>query len=216
MRIPTHQTIAAYLALFIALGGVSYATIQLEQGSVASREIKDRSVKPIDLANSAKPLSTAKLRDVVTDVITDPASGVLITVKSEKGDKGDPGERGPQGEQGPQGSAGTNGNPGAKGDPGQTGSTGPQGPAGTAAAYGHIAADGSGSPNGVSYTHPGLGVYCMALGSASSLVVTPDNYNATTYVRKPAASDNSCTAGWWLVVIVNSGGVDTGFFFAAN
>ena len=34
-RLPTHATIAAYLALFFALGGVGYAASQLPAGSVA-------------------------------------------------------------------------------------------------------------------------------------------------------------------------------------
>ena len=42
VRWPSHGTIAAYLALFIALGGTAYA---LERGSITSREIAKGAVK---------------------------------------------------------------------------------------------------------------------------------------------------------------------------
>jgi hypothetical protein len=37
------------LALFLTLGGTSYAAVTLEAGSVGSREIRNRSVKMADL-----------------------------------------------------------------------------------------------------------------------------------------------------------------------
>ena len=39
--------IVAYLALFIALGGTSYAAINLPAGSVGNRQIKNHSITPI-------------------------------------------------------------------------------------------------------------------------------------------------------------------------
>ena len=57
-RRPRHSTIAAYLALFLALGGTSYAVVNLPRNSVGSSElrknavrssdVKDRSLKAID------------------------------------------------------------------------------------------------------------------------------------------------------------------------
>jgi hypothetical protein len=47
-RRPSHGTIAAYLALFIALGGTAYA---LERGSVSSREIATGAVKRAEVAS---------------------------------------------------------------------------------------------------------------------------------------------------------------------
>ena len=46
IRRPSHGTIAAYLALFIALGGTAYA---LERGSVTSREIATGAVKKSEI-----------------------------------------------------------------------------------------------------------------------------------------------------------------------
>ena len=53
-RRPSHGTIAAYLALFIALSGTAYA---LERGSVSSREIATGAVKRAEIASGgvAKP-----------------------------------------------------------------------------------------------------------------------------------------------------------------
>jgi hypothetical protein len=42
IRRPSHGTIAAYLALFVALGGTAYA---LDRGSITSREIARGAVK---------------------------------------------------------------------------------------------------------------------------------------------------------------------------
>ena len=39
----------AYLALFVALGGTSYAAIKLPAGSVGNRQLKNHSVTPIKL-----------------------------------------------------------------------------------------------------------------------------------------------------------------------
>ena len=217
MRIPAHQTVVAYLALFIALGGVSYAALELDKDAVTSREIKDRSVKPIDLANSAKPLSTAKLRDVVTEVITDPATTLNINIKAEKGDKGDPGAPGATGATGPVGPQGAQGEPGGKGEPGAKGDTGQAGTPGTAASYGHVFANGTvDAVNLGGYTTPGLNVHCLSIANAKSLVVTPDDYDTEPFVLAPGASGNNCTAGWWEVVTSNNHAAATGFFFAAN
>jgi hypothetical protein len=92
----------AYLALSVALGGTSYAavnlprnsvgTTQLKKNAVTSAKIKNRSIKPADLAPNALQTGAA-------------------------------GARGPQGERGPQGA------PGAQGPKGDTGPAGPVGPA---------------------------------------------------------------------------------------
>jgi hypothetical protein len=39
--------VVAYLALFIALGGTSYAAIRLPAGSVGTRQIKNHSITPV-------------------------------------------------------------------------------------------------------------------------------------------------------------------------
>jgi hypothetical protein len=44
MRRPSHATVIAYLALFVALGGTGYAAINLPENSVGSKQIKPNAV----------------------------------------------------------------------------------------------------------------------------------------------------------------------------
>jgi hypothetical protein len=86
---PGHATIVAYLALFVALGGVSYAALRLPKNSVGSKQIKANAVK------SAKVKSGSLHAD-------DFRAGDLPA-----GPQGLQGERGIQGIQGVQGETGT-------------------------------------------------------------------------------------------------------------
>jgi hypothetical protein len=50
----TFANVNACLALFVALGGVSYAAIQLPKNSVGSKQIKKGAVTPVKLSSTAK------------------------------------------------------------------------------------------------------------------------------------------------------------------
>ena len=54
-----HATVVAYLALFIALGGVGYAAATLPANSVGTRQLKNGAVTKRKLANGA--VTTRKL-----------------------------------------------------------------------------------------------------------------------------------------------------------
>jgi hypothetical protein len=106
MRLPSHTTVIAYVALFASVGtGGAFAATKLSANSVGSREIKPRSVQVSDLARAARPkpavaapapsIDRASLRAAVADVVADPASGINITIHGEKGDPGAPGPVGP-------------------------------------------------------------------------------------------------------------------------
>jgi hypothetical protein len=76
---PRHATIVAYLALFVALGGTSYAAIvvtgkNVKDGSLTGKDVRNRSLAGIDLSKS--------------------------TVKSLRGQAGARGLQGPKGETG--------------------------------------------------------------------------------------------------------------------
>lgn len=45
--------VVAYLALFVALGGTSYAAISLPAGSVGARQLRNHSITPLKFNNSA-------------------------------------------------------------------------------------------------------------------------------------------------------------------
>jgi hypothetical protein len=94
------------IALFVALGGSSYAAVKLKANSVTGREIKNGSVTLADLNKNIRPQKSNKLfRSAVVDTVTDPASGVTIHVQSEPGIVGPQGAAGASGAQGPSGTA---------------------------------------------------------------------------------------------------------------
>src|SRR3954466_7923748 len=86
--------VVSYLALFVALGGTSYAALKLPANSVGTKQIKRHAVTPSKLS-----------------------SGVLSSLRGGTGPKGDPGAKG---DPGTNGAPGTNGTKGDKGDTGPT------------------------------------------------------------------------------------------------
>ena len=75
IRRPSHATIVAYLALFVALGGTGYAAItlpknsvgakQLRTGAVTSKDIRDNNIRSRDIRNN-----TIVGRDLRADTLT--------------------------------------------------------------------------------------------------------------------------------------------------
>jgi hypothetical protein len=59
-RRPNHATVAAYLALFIALGGASYAALQLPKNSVGQKQLKKNAVTTAKLKKNA--VTAAKIK----------------------------------------------------------------------------------------------------------------------------------------------------------
>lgn len=90
----TYSNVIATLALFVALGGASYAASELPAGSVGTEQLKDKAVTPRKLAPSAIGL-----------------------FKGEKGDTGPRGKQGAKGSQGTPGKPGVNGTNGTNGSP---------------------------------------------------------------------------------------------------
>ena len=48
LSLPRHGTVVAYLSLFVALGGTSYAAATLSRNSVRSGHIRNGQVKGVD------------------------------------------------------------------------------------------------------------------------------------------------------------------------
>jgi hypothetical protein len=83
----TFANVTSLLALFIALGGASYAAIKVPANSVGTKQVKNRAI------------TTRKLdRKVLTS---------LRGATGPQGQQGSPGSPGPQGVQGPKGDAGS-------------------------------------------------------------------------------------------------------------
>lgn len=116
------QQFVGYIALFVALGGVSYAAVALPKNSVGTKQIAKGAVKKADLGNNA--VTSAKVKDGSL-LLADFAPDVFA------GSNGTPGPQGPKGDTGPQGPTGDAGPQGPKGDTGEQGPVGPStGPAG--------------------------------------------------------------------------------------
>jgi Collagen triple helix repeat (20 copies) len=126
-RRPSPAMVVACVALFIALGGVTYAamvlpansvgTMQLRSNSVTSPKVKDHSLKALDFAAGEIPAAAAG------------ASG-SPGPQGPAGAAGIPGPSGSQGPVGPQGSVGPQGPAGPQGQAGPQGPSGPEGPPG--------------------------------------------------------------------------------------
>src|SRR5262245_58246327 len=59
-RRPSHATVVAYLALFVALGGASYAATQLPKNSVGPKEIRKNAVTTAKVKKEA--ITAAKVK----------------------------------------------------------------------------------------------------------------------------------------------------------
>lgn len=90
---PRPATIVAAIAVFLALGGTSYA---VARGSIGSREIKNNDVRSIDVRNGT--LSSGDL--------SRSAREALRGAQGPSGPRGPLGPQGPSGGQGPAGPAG--------------------------------------------------------------------------------------------------------------
>jgi hypothetical protein len=105
----SYANVMATMAVFIALGGTSYAAVSLSKGSVRSKHIRDKDVRSADLAADAV---TGRTVDDGSLSAADFAAGTLL-----RGPAGEPGAAGPRGETGPPGEPGATGAPGLAGAP---------------------------------------------------------------------------------------------------
>lgn len=113
----SYANVVATLALFVALGGASYAAVQLPRASVGSVQLQRDAVtseKVRDGSLSARDFSAAE-------------RARLKGARGAAGARGARGAAGPAGPQGPQGASGAPGERGAQGLQGARGETGAQG-----------------------------------------------------------------------------------------
>jgi Collagen triple helix repeat (20 copies) len=128
-----YPNVMATFAVFVALGGSSYAAVTLSRDSVKSKHIARGQVKRSDIAPAA--VRSAQVKDGSL-LAKDFKPGQLAA-----GTSGAPGPGGPQGPAGPTGAEGPSGSPGpagAAGSPGPAGAAGPPGPAGPAGPSGTV------------------------------------------------------------------------------
>ena len=99
----SYGNVVSTVALFVALGGVSYAATSLPANSVGTEQLKPNAVNSVKVANRSLRAVDFALRQL-------PA--------------GPAGRIGPQGPSGPKGDPGTNGTNGANGTNGKNGANG--------------------------------------------------------------------------------------------
>ena len=100
----SYANVAATLALFVALGGTSYAAL-----TVTGKNVKNSSLTGVDIKNSS--LTTADIKD---------SSLLARDFKAGQLPAGPQGAKGDKGATGATGAAGATGAPGAAGAPGAT------------------------------------------------------------------------------------------------
>src|SRR4051794_29508527 len=185
--------VIAYLALFIALGGTSYAAVRLPAHSVGTKQLRAGAVTATRI----------RTESITSDQIRD---HTLLADDFAMGES----PMGPRGPRGAQGAPGPQGLPGAVGPPGATGAVGAQGAAGTARAYGLVTRQGNLVPgrikNVADVNKPSAGVYCIRLAGsidpsavepvvsidASNGITTPSDLSAVAQISSQGAG---CPSG---------------------
>ena len=124
----------ALLALFVALGGTSYAAVKLPRGSVTTLEVRNGSLLSADFKAGQLPSGRAGR-------------------PGPAGAQGTPGAPGPAGAQGTPGALGTPGARGDQGAPGPQGAPGASGPAGFSFFASTFQSDDMLPANGVEFLH---------------------------------------------------------------
>jgi hypothetical protein len=140
-------SVLALIALFVALGGVSYAAV-----TINGKNIKNNSIPGKKLKNGAVTNNKVKANSLGANRLTSAARASLRGAQGERGPQGPAGPRGAEGAQGPQG---------------------PEGLAGTALAFAQVSPGGA-NPSFVAertfgfsaVTRPAGGLYCLALDGA--------------------------------------------------
>lgn len=168
-RRPSPATIISLVALFVALGGTSFAavTVLAPKNSVGSAQVINGSLLKKDLSKK----TVAALRGA-----TGPRGAV--------GPAGAAGPAGPAGATGPAGPAGPAGATGAAGAPGAQGIQGIQGVPGTARAYAYSTGgasstfDAAWTKNFTAISLDSTGVYCLTPAAG----INPDTNPAVVSV----------------------------------
>jgi collagen triple helix repeat protein len=184
--------VIAYLALFVALGGSSYAAVRLTPGSVTSSALAKGAVTRTKLAKNS--VTSA---DVVNKSLTSSDFKPGSVLRGLKGDMGASGDRGLEG---------------LRGDAGPAGPTGPTGPAGAAGRNGNAAIATKATLSGSTFTAPAGATTTVPL-TGTTWTQSKDEVDLLTgnaTIKIPA----SCTGGVFNPLTINVDGAAQTFLLA--
>jgi hypothetical protein len=190
--------IVGYVALFVALGGTSYAAVSLPRNSVTAKQIAPGGVGSSELKNGAvtsAKVQGLRLEDFKPNELSKLTSSGVAT-QGQQGGRGAPGPQGPEGPQGP---------------PGATGPPGPAAGQGTGTVY-YPANTDSIAPGALDTVFalcpnlPGVDISVVVGGAASRAELTdpvailksepiPDSFGDGVPALQD--EDNSPDDGWW-------------------
>lgn len=187
LRLHLGRNLVAYLALFVALGGTSYAAL-----TVTGRMVKNSSLTGVDLRNES--VTGADVRGLTT---RDVRNSSLLPSDFEGGrlPEGPAGEEGPPGPEGPEGA------------PGPAGPAGPQGPQGSPG----VTTEAAIKSSGPSTATGNIVVQTTVLQELAVTVPAPGFVSVVA-----SASFDNVDAGWLYMDVVHEGVAADSFLWDAG
>ena len=187
------HNVIGYLALFVAIGGTSYAAVSLPAGSVGTRQLRNRAVT----AAKVRPHSLLASNFARGQLPAGPRGATGAT--GSRGPQGNPGATGPAGLQGAPGRPGKDGIPGQPGTNGKTVLNGSGPPDDSLGTDGDFYIDTSASAiygpkssgtwgNATSLIGPRGASGTANVVTKTGMVIVPANGQSTVYADCPASS----------------------------
>lgn len=99
-RSHVRHNVVAYLALFVALTGTTYAAVQIPKGSVGSGSVRNHALRGVDVRNDALTGTQVSEGTLDCEAIPDCIGGGPAGPAGPQGAQGDVGPMGPPGEDG--------------------------------------------------------------------------------------------------------------------
>jgi hypothetical protein len=193
---PRHGTVVAYVALFAALGGTSYAAAQLPRNSVGTSQIRNSAVTGAKIASG-------------TITSSDVRNGSLTASDFRSGSL-------PQGPAGPAGPAGAQGPAGAPG-------SGAAIAFGNVNANGQVDPNTSQTMSTANITHNVQGVYCIGglpQNPRNVQVTAQNSFNGPVLGMATLGVSNGCPNGTQasiaLTQLVTGAAVNNAFFVSID
>ena len=178
----SYANVMATIAVFIALGGASYAAIKLPKNSVGAKQLKKNAI------------SSPKVKDGSLQ------AGDFAVGSLPHGATGAQGPIGVKGETGAKGATGANGVTGASGTTGAKGATGATGPTDLFFGNGSSATDATDSKSAIATCPVGTQIIsgggAIVGGGLNSVAIDQnERNNATSW--KVSAHEHTATASTW-------------------